>query len=98
MGKAHILKPGGGSGGAAAAGGGEGGEGGGGSAKGIEAMLAAEVAELRDVKHALFRWHATGVPNTIFVIFPKGKGAGSREGARATSEGRGLIEAGKRRA
>jgi hypothetical protein len=71
------------------AGGASGGEGGGGS-KSVEAMLAAEVAELREPRPALFPWHATGVPNTIFVIFPRGEGEpaacrGARAGGRAST-------------
>lgn len=40
----------------------------------VDALLAAEVAEIKDVKKALFRWHDTGVPNTIYVNFPAGDG------------------------
>ncbi len=74
MGKSHILAGGGGAANAAdadddangaAASAGE-------APKSVEAMLAAEVADLKDKKKAApFRWHDTGVNNTIFVNFPK---------------------------
>jgi tRNA(Ser,Leu) C12 N-acetylase TAN1 len=88
MGKSHVLSAG--AGGAAGGNGGASNPAGGDAAaagaaatataaaapKSVEAMLAAEVAELRDAgKKAAFRWHDTGVNNTIFVIFPRGGAA-----------------------
>jgi hypothetical protein len=52
--------------------------GGGGGGKSVDALLAAEVAELKDFKKFAFRWHETGVNNTIFVAFPTGEGAQGR--------------------
>jgi len=77
MGKLHILKgntnaP---AAAAAADGDGDASGGGGGGGKSVAEMLAAEVAELKDTKKAVFRWHDTGVNNTIFVHFPKEEGA-----------------------
>ena len=83
MGKSDILT---GAGSAAAAGAADGaadgaaasgGGGGGGGGQSVEALLAAEVAQLKDAKRSNFRWHDTGVNNTVFVAFPKGPGAPS---------------------
>ncbi|GIL57424.1 hypothetical protein Vafri_12651 [Volvox africanus] len=50
--------------------GGDGGGGGGGEGKDIAALLAAEVAQLKDKKAARFKVHDTGVKGCMFIIFP----------------------------
>jgi hypothetical protein len=65
---------------AAAAGGG----GGGGesdskkSGQSIDALLAAEVADLKDRKKQRFKWHDTGIKGTVFVEFPEDEGEEER--------------------
>ncbi|GLC41680.1 hypothetical protein PLESTB_000689400 [Pleodorina starrii] len=56
---------------------GAGGGGGGGGSKDIAALLAAEVAELKDKKAKRFRVHHTGVKGCIYILFPSGSVPGA---------------------
>ena len=45
------------------------------SGQSIDALLAAEVADLKDKKKQRFKWHDTGIKGTVFVEFPEEAGA-----------------------
>jgi hypothetical protein len=69
--------------GAAAAGGGDADAPGASKPASIDALLAAEVAELKSKKTHAFKWHDTGVKSTVFVEFVKDSGELWRGGAAA---------------